>query len=63
MNDFTKEELEIIHLDICVYLNKSKLLKPPQHHIDLKDKVREMIDNYDAKVISAWHCEKCGHVQ
>ena len=46
MNNFTKEELEIIHLDICVYLNKSILLKPPKHHIELRDKIQRMIDNY-----------------
>ncbi len=63
MSDFTKEELKIIHLDICVYLNKSTFLNPPQHHIDLRDKVSDMIDLYDAQVIEVWHCEKCGHVQ
>lgn len=63
MNDFTKEELEIIHLDISIFISKSTLLNPPQHHIDLRDKVREMIDTYECHVIETWHCEKCGHVQ
>ncbi len=68
MNDFTKEELQIIHLDICVYLNKSTLLQPPQHHIDLRDKVAEMIDNYcDHEKGGIEHiefmdiCKKCGN--
>lgn len=46
MNDFTKEELQIIHLDICVYINKSKITNVPQNHLDLRDKVNSMIENY-----------------
>jgi hypothetical protein len=66
MNDFTKEELHIIHLDICVYLYKSTLLKPPQHHIDLRDKVAQMVDNYcEHEAHGDFHvcvdkCRKCG---
>lgn len=63
MNDFTKEELQIIHLDMTIYAEKTHLLKESPSHKALRDKIQSMIDNYDAKVIEVWHCEKCGNVQ
>lgn len=66
MNDFTKEELIIIHLDICTYLNMYPMLKSPQHHIDLRDKVKSMISNYceHEKVVPNYDCKtecnECG---
>lgn len=46
MNDFTKDELKIIHLDMTIYAEKTKLLKESPSHKDLRDKVQHMIDNY-----------------
>jgi len=46
MNNFTKDELEIINLDICESINRFTALKPAQSHLDLKSKVQSMIDNY-----------------
>ena len=63
MNEFTKEELALIRTGMrCVvtfvavkddYITANNLL----------EKIQSMIDNYEAKVIPVWHCEKCGHVQ
>lgn len=47
VNDFTKEELQIILLDMDTYINKAVILKVPKHHLELRDKVESMIDNYD----------------
>ncbi len=72
MNEFTKEELVIIYCDMDAYVNNPKMLaagmKVPQHHLDLKDKVERMIENYcehesyidigEAPLI----CKKCGAV-
>ena len=46
MNDFTKEELQIILLDMHTYIIKTPLLKESPTHKDLRNKVEEMIDNY-----------------
>lgn len=55
MNDFSKEEL-------CK-LMRAILWVDHDHDKQLANKIQSMMDNYDAKVIKAWHCEKCGHVQ
>ena len=47
MNEFTKEELQIIHLDINTEINKHRgILKPSPFHLALRDKVERMIENY-----------------
>lgn len=60
MNDFTKEELMNIN-DAILYsallVSREKIL------LTIREKIQSMIDNYDAKVIQIWHCEKCGHIQ
>lgn len=57
--DFTKEELGEIFwiIEGCTmdYIGKENNV--------LINKIQSMIDNYDANVIDAWQCEKCGHVQ
>lgn len=61
MNDFTKEELEnILNGNIEIY---------PHSHMDLRNKIQSMIDNYcdhqfllkgkGAQVYT--QCEKCGY--
>ena len=50
MNEFTKEELE--QIQACGH-----------YSMELRNKIQDIIDGYDAEVIEAWHCEKCGHVQ
>ena len=45
MNQFTKDELLIIHLDMTIYAQKTKLLKESPSHKALRDKIHSMIDN------------------
>lgn len=59
MNDFTKEELERILEGVSWWLDGDDSL----YSEELIDKIETMIETYEAKVIEAWHCEKCGHVQ
>lgn len=60
MNDFTKEELEELLRGYVYHQHNTRHNWPS---IDLSKKIEDMINTYDAKVINAWHCEKCGHVQ
>jgi len=46
MNDFTKDELLIIHLDMCTYVEQNKILKESPIHKELRLKIQSMIDNY-----------------
>lgn len=46
MNDFTKEELQIILIDMSVNIIKSPPLKPSPYYLELRDKIRAMVDNY-----------------
>lgn len=48
MNDFTRQELQIILLDMNFYaLHKSlKVLNEAVSHVELRDKIQSMIDNY-----------------
>lgn len=46
MNSFTKEELQIIHLDMTTYVNTRPMLKESPIHKKLRDKIQLMIDNY-----------------
>lgn len=46
MNDFTKEELEIILLDMNAYIHRTTILAESPSHRTLRDKIQSMIDNY-----------------
>ena len=46
MNDFTKEELQIILLDMDINIKKAPPLKPSPIYIELRSKVELMINNY-----------------
>ena len=46
MNDFTKEELEIMLLDMECYINRTPMLKESPSHKALRVKLQSMIDNY-----------------
>lgn len=46
MNKFTKEELQIISLDMHSYINRTTLLGESPSHKELREKVDSMIDNY-----------------
>jgi len=46
MNEFTKEELQIIQLDMCTYAARYKMPKESPSHAALRNKVESMIDNY-----------------
>lgn len=56
MSDFTKEEL----LEILGGLDDFYLVNSP---FNIGEKIQFLIDHYETKVIKAWHCEKCGHLQ
>jgi hypothetical protein len=70
MNNFTKSELQIIHIDMTIYANSSKLMKESPSHKALRDKVEAMIDSYCAheKKVKAhewsikYTCMKCGEL-
>lgn len=44
MNDFTKDELLIIHLDMCTYVEQNKILKESPIHKELRLKIQSMIE-------------------
>jgi len=46
MNEFTKEELQIIHLDMTAYISSTPMLSESPSHRVLRDKVEFLIDNY-----------------
>jgi hypothetical protein len=46
MNDFTKEDIQIIHLDMTTYINRTPMLNESPSYKALRDKVEGMIDNY-----------------
>jgi hypothetical protein len=46
LNDFTLEDLLIIHLDMCTYVEQNKILKESPIHKELRLKIQSMIDNY-----------------
>ena len=68
MNDFTKEEMQIILLDMDININKTYLVKHSPSYIALRDKIKKKIDNYceHEKVIpnygSNTECDKCGEI-
>ena len=45
-NDFTIEELLIILLDMCTYVEQNKILKESPSHRELRLKVQSMIDSW-----------------
>ena len=60
MNNFTKDDLILLHE---LTLKDIHWLRENSKFIDLNNKIKEIIDYYDAQIIKVWHCEKCGHVQ
>ena len=72
MNDFTKEELIILNLDLETRIANAKLLRVPDHVVKLKDKIKSKIDNYcdhESEKASKWNhlgysiewkCKHCG---
>lgn len=46
MNDFTKDELQIILLDMDTYIRQNKILKESPIHKELRLKIQAMINNY-----------------
>ena len=47
MNEFTKEELQIIHIDMTIYVTRTPMLKESPSHKELRDKIQSMIENYN----------------
>ncbi len=47
MNYFTKDELQIILLDMNININKAAPLNPSPIYVALRDKVESMIINFD----------------
>jgi hypothetical protein len=69
MKDFTKEELQILLLEMNISINRHKeLLTIAPSYQALRDKVESMIDNYceHDKVVPNYdcktQCEKCGEI-
>lgn len=48
MNDFTKEELQIILLDMDINIKKAPPLKLSPIYVELRNKVESIIENYDS---------------
>lgn len=46
MSEFTKDELQIILLDMDTYIRQNKILKESPIHKELRLKIQSMIDNY-----------------
>lgn len=46
MNDFTKDELEIILLDMNINIRRTTVLTVAKTYFELRDKIQSMIDNY-----------------
>jgi hypothetical protein len=67
MNEFTKEELNLLFdaISDCIdsLYTENHSCNIYEFTNSIKSKLKFLIDNYDAQVIEAWHCEKCGHVQ
>ena len=63
MNEFTKEELQIILLDMDTYFNTPalKLLTIPDHHLRLRDKIEIMIDHYGCEHKNTIICQEKNH--
>lgn len=67
MNDFTKEELQIMLLDMNVYIHRTTILTESPSHKALRGKIQSMIDNFCEHYWSPTealniplHCLKCG---
>lgn len=61
MNDFTKEELETIYLDMNHTILKYGKENVASFYLQLRDKVEKMIDNY-CEHKNSWadvYCEDC----
>lgn len=66
MNDFTKDELLLIMHDLGFLDDETKTCykhASSEFILNLQNKIRYMVNNYDTKAIEVWQCEKCGHVQ
>lgn len=65
MNDFTKGELQIILCDMQFYAanTKFKVLGEAVAHVELREKVERMIDNYCEHEYTSYdgyvECKKC----
>jgi len=63
MNEFTKDDLQIILLDMNINIHKAPPLTPSPSYLALRDKVVSMIHNYEET--KDWEqkmgmCDKCG---
>lgn len=60
MNDFTKEELKILLLEIDISISRhEELLKIAPSYEDLKFKIQSMIDNYSEENEDDFICSQC----
>lgn len=71
MNDFTKEELQIILLDMECYINRTPMLKESPSHKALRLKIESMINKYNEcahdpretkDAVGMYHCPECGEM-
>lgn len=61
MNDFTSYELHTLLWAIFYVRKRTNNCGDTMR--SLRTKIQQMIELYDCKVIEAWQCEKCGHIQ
>jgi hypothetical protein len=59
MNDLTKDELQIILLDMNININCAGPLKPAQSYLALRDKIKSLVDNYESIKITKRKCPLC----
>lgn len=58
---FTREELQIILLDMQSYINRTTILAESPSHKALREKIESMIDNYIDCNHDGWaKCRFCG---
>ena len=66
MNDFTKDELEVILLDMTCIAEKNRQLKEAPFHLEIRNKLQSLIDNYCEHEWEPnprdleWYCSECG---
>ena len=58
MSEFTKEELQVILLDMNTYINRTTILAESPSHKALRVKIESMIDNY---CDHEWRCWDDAH--
>ena len=66
ISDFSLEELQVMHLDMLSYINRTTILKESPSHKALREKLEKMIDEYcehnwrkGVHLFNDIYCTKC----